>query len=163
MASEDLFPNEMTEETDLAQELERSEETMEHDNDNGNDDDGKATDEDGATTNSALANPASSKTIRLLDSNGGKASAEHEHEAKLTQLPMARIRNIMKLDPDLQIASNEAVFAVTRAVELFIESLARESFSYTAQSKKKTVQKRDVELAISAVDSLMFLDGAMNF
>lgn len=69
----------------------------------------------------------------------------------------------MKLDPDLQTASNEAVFAVTRAVELFIESLARESFTYTAQAKKKTIQKRDVELAISAVDSLTFLDGALNF
>lgn len=76
---------------------------------------------------------------------------------------MGRIRNIMKLDPDLQTASNEAVFAVTRAVELFIESLARESFTYTAQAKKKTIQKRDVELAISAVDSLTFLDGALNF
>lgn len=94
--------------------------------------------------------------------NGSKPS-EPEHEAKLTQLPMGRIRNIMKLDPDLQIASNESVFAVTRAVELFIESLAREAFTYTAQAKKKTVQKRDVELAISAVDSLTFLDGAMNF
>lgn len=76
---------------------------------------------------------------------------------------MARIRNIMKLDPDLQIASNEAVFAVTKAVELFIESLAREAYTYTAQAKKKTIQKRDVDLAISAVDSLMFLDGALNF
>ncbi|XP_060660877.1 DNA polymerase epsilon subunit 4 [Drosophila nasuta] len=159
MASEDLFPNELTEETDLAQELQGSEELMDHENGNDDhDDDEKATGEDGATTNVATNGNESSKAT----TNGGKA-AEHEHEAKLTQLPMARIRNIMKLDPDLQIASNEAVFAVTRAVELFIESLARESFSYTAQSKKKTVQKRDVELAISAVDSLMFLDGAMNF
>ncbi|XP_062135647.1 DNA polymerase epsilon subunit 4 [Drosophila sulfurigaster albostrigata] len=160
MASEDLFPNELTEETDLAQELQGSEELMDHENGNNDDydDDEKATDEDGTTTNVATNGKELSKTT----TNGGK-SAEHEHEAKLTQLPMARIRNIMKLDPDLQIASNEAVFAVTRAVELFIESLARESFSYTAQSKKKTVQKRDVELAISAVDSLMFLDGAMNF
>ncbi|KAH8399331.1 hypothetical protein KR215_007839 [Drosophila sulfurigaster] len=160
MASEDLFPNELTEETDLAQELQGSEELMDHENGNNddNDDDEKATDEDGATTNVATNGKELSKTT----TNGCK-TAEHEHEAKLTQLPMARIRNIMKLDPDLQIASNEAVFAVTRAVELFIESLARESFSYTAQSKKKTVQKRDVELAISAVDSLLFLDGAMNF
>ncbi|XP_053963699.1 DNA polymerase epsilon subunit 4 [Anastrepha ludens] len=84
-------------------------------------------------------------------------------EARLFQLPLTRVRNLMKLDPDMNIASMEAVFVVTRSTELFIESLAREAFSYTAQSKKKTVQKRDVDLAISSVDSLMFLDGAMNF
>lgn len=69
----------------------------------------------------------------------------------------------MKLDPDLNITTNEALFLVTRATELFIESLSVESYSFTAQAKKKTVQKRDVDLAISAVDSLMFLDGAMTF
>lgn len=69
----------------------------------------------------------------------------------------------MKLDPDLSIASNEAVFLVTRATELFIQSLAQESYNFTVEAKKKTVQKRDVDLAIDAVDSLMFLDGAMTF
>ncbi|XP_004517592.1 DNA polymerase epsilon subunit 4 [Ceratitis capitata] len=91
------------------------------------------------------------------------ASENVAPEARLFQLPLSRIRNLMKLDPDLNIASNEAVFVVARSTELFIESLAREAFSYTTQSKKKTVQKRDVDLAISSVDSLMFLDGAMNF
>ncbi|XP_036347478.1 DNA polymerase epsilon subunit 4 [Rhagoletis pomonella] len=84
-------------------------------------------------------------------------------EQRLFQLPQTRIKNLMKLDPDMNLASAEAVFVVTRATELFIESLASEAFSYTTQSKKKTVQKRDVDLAISSVDSLMFLDGAMNF
>lgn len=84
-------------------------------------------------------------------------------KGKLFQLPLTRIRNIMKLDPELHIASNEAVFLVTRATELFIESLAQESYSFTIEAKKKTVQKRDVDLAIEAVDSLMFLDGAMTF
>lgn len=69
----------------------------------------------------------------------------------------------MKLDPDLQLASNEAVFLVTRATELFIESLAQESYTFTVEAKKKTIQKRDVDSAIEAVDSLMFLDGAMTF
>lgn len=93
--------------------------------------------------------------------NGNKAPADNE--AKMTQLPLARIRNIMKLDPDLHMANNEAVFIVAKAVELFIASLSRESYTYTAQSKTKTIQKRDVDMAISAVDSLLFLDGAMNF
>jgi DNA polymerase epsilon subunit 4 len=51
---------------------------------------------------------------------------------------------------------------VSKALELFIESLAVESFSYTAHAKKKTVSKEDVTRAIGAVDSLAFLDGAMD-
>ncbi|XP_014092074.1 DNA polymerase epsilon subunit 4 isoform X1 [Bactrocera oleae] len=94
--------------------------------------------------------------VAATSENGGP-------EVRLFQLPLTRIRNLMKLDPDMNIASTEAVFVVTRSTELFIESLAREAFSYTTQSKKKTMQKRDVDLAISSVDSLMFLDGAMNF
>lgn len=68
----------------------------------------------------------------------------------------------MKADSDVTLINTEAAFAIAKATELFIESLARESFSYTAKSKRKTVQKRDVDLAISNVDALMFLEGAMD-
>ena len=55
----------------------------------------------------------------------------------------------------------DAVFMVSKALELFIESLAVESFSYTNSSKKKTISKDDVFKAIDAVDALAFLDGAL--
>lgn len=69
----------------------------------------------------------------------------------------------MKVDPDVTLIQNECAFLVAKATELFIESLARESFVHTAQAKKKTVQKRDVDMAIANVDALVFLEGAMNF
>ncbi|XP_017008035.2 DNA polymerase epsilon subunit 4 [Drosophila takahashii] len=155
MASEDLFENEFSEEADL--EIQQAMETEAEEP--GED---KETSE--VIEETPENPPAESATEPVADkplTNGTKPSADHE--AKMTQLPLARIRNIMKLDPDLHMANNEAVFTVAKAVELFIASLSRESYTYTAQSKKKTVQKRDVEMAISAVDSLMFLDGAMNF
>lgn len=108
------------------------------------------------TESADIAEVATAEKVAATSENGGP-------EVRLFQLPLTRIRNLMKLDPDMNIASTEAVFVVTRSTELFIESLAREAFSYTTQSKKKTMQKRDVDLAISSVDSLMFLDGAMNF
>jgi DNA polymerase epsilon subunit 4 len=40
--------------------------------------------------------------------------------------------------------------------------LSKEAYSYTSQSKKKTVQKRDVEQAIDAVDALAFLEGVLD-
>ena len=68
----------------------------------------------------------------------------------------------MKMEPDVTMASQDAVFLITKAIELFIESLAMESYTYTANQKKKTVSRQDVEKAIDAVDALAFLDGAMD-
>ena len=86
-----------------------------------------------------------------------------ERSATSVNLPQARVKHIMKLDPEVSIISTECVFLVTKATELFIESLARESFVHTAQANKKTVQNRDVDMAIASVDALVFLEGAMNF
>ena len=38
-----------------------------------------------------------------------------EKTEKLVQLPIARIRNIMKMDQEVHIASQEAVFLITKA------------------------------------------------
>lgn len=76
---------------------------------------------------------------------------------------VARVKHIMKADPDVTLITSECTFLVSKATELFIESLAREAFLHTSQAKKKTVQKRDVDAAIENVESLMFLEGMMNF
>lgn len=82
-------------------------------------------------------------------------------EQRLTQLPLSRIRALMKLNPDAGLASSEAIFLMCKATELFIESLTKESFVYTAEARKRTVQRKDVEKAIESVDALMFLEGAL--
>eukprot|EP00095_Tigriopus_kingsejongensis_P010804 snap_masked-scaffold1931_size24754-processed-gene-0.5 protein:Tk10804 transcript:snap_masked-scaffold1931_size24754-processed-gene-0.5-mRNA-1 annotation:"dna polymerase epsilon subunit 4-like" len=91
------------------------------------------------------------------DSPGAGESSE-----KMVQLPLGRVKHIMKMDPDTKMASQEAVFLITKVTELFVQSLARESFSYTSQNKKKTLSKPDVERAIDSVDALAFLEGAMD-
>ncbi len=87
---------------------------------------------------------------------------EATKDEKLYKFPLGRVKTIMKLDPDVTMASQEAVFAITKAIELFVESLAVEAYSYTSASKKKTISKADVETAIDNVDCLAFLDGAMD-
>lgn len=88
---------------------------------------------------------------------------EKATEERLSQLPLSRIKSIMKLDPELNLVSSDSVFLMSKVTELFIKSLARESFVFVEQGKKKTVQKKDVESAINAVDALMFLEGALDF
>ncbi|XP_013790553.1 DNA polymerase epsilon subunit 4-like [Limulus polyphemus] len=78
---------------------------------------------------------------------------------KLVRIPLTRVKHLMKLDPDVTLASQEAVFLIARATELFVDSLAKEAFSFTSQAKKKTLQKKDIDSCIEVVDALYFLEG----
>lgn len=85
-----------------------------------------------------------------------------QDRSKLIQLPLGRIKNIMKLDPDANMMSKEAIFMVGKATELFIECLSKECM-VQKDPKKKTIQKRDVDQVFASADSLMFLEGAIDF
>jgi len=91
-----------------------------------------------------------------------KEVEEKEAGEKLFRFPLGTIKRIVKMDPDVTMTSSDGVFVISKAVELFVESLAIESYTYTANSKKKTISRQDVEKAIDAVDALAFLDGAMD-
>ncbi|XP_043579357.1 DNA polymerase epsilon subunit 4 isoform X1 [Bombus pyrosoma] len=90
------------------------------------------------------------------------ARIDEEQKEKLVKLPLGRIKTIIKMDPEVNMVNQEAVFLITKSTELFIDSLTKESYKYTARMKKKTLQKRDVESAIDNVDALVFLEGMLN-
>ena len=46
---------------------------------------------------------------------------EKQSNSRLAQLPHTRVRNMMKLDSDLHIASQDSVFLVTKAAVSYIE------------------------------------------
>ncbi|XP_035911275.1 DNA polymerase epsilon subunit 4 [Anopheles stephensi] len=96
------------------------------------------------------------------DDNAASTKVLAAPEERLATFPFARIKQIMKLDPDVGIVTAEAIFVVTKAAELFLQTLAKDASSHTLTSKKKTMSKRDVEVAIDNVDALMFLEGMMN-
>lgn len=120
-------------------------------------------------TESLLADQSLDKENNLNTLNGNEKAPEEDIQKdaskstlnKMVQLPLGRVKHIMKMDPDTKMASQEAVFLIAKVTELFVESLAKESFSYTSQNKKKTLSKPDVDRAIDAVDCLAFLEGAL--
>jgi len=99
-----------------------------------------------------------------LEEKGDSLSSKQpeSHEGKV-RLPLARIKTIMKTDPDVTMTSQESAVLIAKATELFVQELTKEVFSYTLQAKRKTVQRKDLELAIDRIDSLAFLEGAMEF
>ncbi|XP_059473773.1 DNA polymerase epsilon subunit 4-like [Neocloeon triangulifer] len=78
---------------------------------------------------------------------------------KIVRLPLSRIKQIIKLDEDVDRVNGEAAFLVAKAAELFIQSFAKEVYKVTARSKKKTVQLRDINTCIDEVMCMQFLEG----
>ncbi|XP_049866479.1 DNA polymerase epsilon subunit 4 [Pectinophora gossypiella] len=99
---------------------------------------------------------------RITQNQNKVQKSEVVKNSHAPKLAMGRIKNIMKMDPDVNIVQQDAVFLVTKATEMFLETLANETYSYLPKNKK-TINKKELDLAINRVDSLCFLEGAMDF
>lgn len=82
--------------------------------------------------------------------------------ARLAKLPLTRVKALVKADPDVSLASQEAVFVLARAAELFVETIAKDAFVYAQQGKRKTLQRKDLDNAIEAMDEFAFLEGTLD-
>ena len=90
-----------------------------------------------------------------MDQQQTSDSNKHKH----VQLPLTRVRMMIKSDPDVSIVGQEALMVITKATEMFISYVARESYTQTLQAKRKTIQKRDFDACIPLRDELAFLEG----
>ena len=88
------------------------------------------------------------------DTVGGR----HRH----VQLPLNRVRMMIKSDPDVSIVGQESLMVIAKATEMFIAYVARESYTQTLQAKRKTIQKRDFDACIPPRDELAFLEGTID-
>lgn len=124
---------------------------------------------------------STAESVPLMEVEKPHGITEEKTE-KLVRFPLTRVKHLVKMDPDVHLCSQEALFLISKATvpiaifkntlwyvtkslelqELFVECLAVESYTFTAQAKKKTVQKRDVEQCIEAVDALVFLEGVID-
>uniref|UniRef100_A0A4W5P6H2 DNA polymerase epsilon subunit 4 n=1 Tax=Hucho hucho TaxID=62062 RepID=A0A4W5P6H2_9TELE len=81
---------------------------------------------------------------------------------RLAKLPLSRIKALMKADPDVSLASQESVFIIAKATELFVEMIAKDALVYAQQGKRKTLQRKDLDNAIEAIDEFAFLEGTLD-
>jgi len=73
------------------------------------------------------------------------------------QLPLARIKKIMKSDEDVRMISAEAPVLFAKACELFILELTLRSWMHSEESKRRTLQRNDIAAAITKTDVFDFL------
>jgi len=79
-----------------------------------------------------------------------------------TRLPPGKIRTIMRIDPDVQLTSQEAAFLMTKSTEMFIEYVAEMSYKKTVEGGRRVVTAADVKHATSQPDNLVFLEGVLD-
>ncbi|XP_028352885.1 DNA polymerase epsilon subunit 4 isoform X1 [Physeter macrocephalus] len=107
---------------------------------------------------------AGNGAFREEEGTGGDAAAPQPHAptsapgARLSRLPLARVKALVKADPDVTLAGQEAIFILARAAELFVETIAKDAYCCAQQGKRKTLQRRDLDNAIEAVDEFAFLE-----
>ncbi|KAJ7571397.1 hypothetical protein O6H91_01G162000 [Diphasiastrum complanatum] len=80
----------------------------------------------------------------------GDIAAENAIGEAPPPFPLARIKRIIRLDKDIKLLSSDGVLAITRATQLFLETLASASYSSMLKSKRKSIRLPDVEMAIKS-------------
>ena len=73
-------------------------------------------------------------------------------------LPLARIKRIMKSDEDVRMISAEAPVLFAKACEIFVLELAVRSWCAANKNKRKVISKDDVDTAIKTTAFFDFLE-----
>jgi histone H3/H4 len=70
-----------------------------------------------------------------------KEQVEDEEEGKKKSLlfPLATVKRIVKLDPEVKNISKDALMMITKAAECFIETCAQRTSAIAKANKKKTI------------------------
>jgi DNA polymerase epsilon subunit 4 len=72
-------------------------------------------------------------------------------------LPLARVKKLVKMDPDVKQITQNAAKVLTKATELFVAYLVRKAHERTVQEKRKIIQYQDCAMAVQQYDTLEFL------
>ncbi|ESN90139.1 hypothetical protein HELRODRAFT_182743 [Helobdella robusta] len=71
------------------------------------------------------------------------------------QLPISRIRTIMKSSPEVNSIGNDSLFLIAKATELFVQNLAQ--LAYEKSCNKELVDYNDLADIINKKEQLQFL------
>ncbi|XXG65605.1 hypothetical protein AAC387_Pa05g3264 [Persea americana] len=86
---------------------------------------------------------------------------EKIRDFKQHELPFARIKRIMKSNPEVKMVSADAPVLLAKACELFIMELTLISWLHAEEEKRRTVRKSDLGDAIRHKETFHFLDDAI--
>ncbi|KAL2414770.1 Transcriptional activator HAP5 [Exophiala dermatitidis] len=80
-----------------------------------------------------------------------------EHNFKFHQLPLARIKKVMKADPEVKMISAEAPILFAKGCDIFITELTMRAWIHAEDNKRRTLQRSDIAAALAKSDMFDFL------
>lgn len=81
----------------------------------------------------------------------------NDHEFKIHQLPLARIKKVMKADEDVKMISAEAPILFAKGCDIFITELTKRAWIHAEENKRRTLQRSDIASALQKSDMFDFL------
>jgi DNA polymerase epsilon subunit 4 len=90
-------------------------------------------------------------------------SAQNENENKkertsLIRFPLAKIKNIMKLDNDIKLCQKDAYTVIGKMTEMFLQELARGAYAVCKSCRRKTINLEDINSAIKMDPKMGFIN-----
>ncbi|KAL4065064.1 histone-fold-containing protein [Scleroderma citrinum] len=72
-------------------------------------------------------------------------------------LPLARIKKVMKSDPDVKMIAADAPILFCKACEIFIAEITARAFIIADSNKRRTLSRADIAKALAKSDQFDFL------
>ena len=95
--------------------------------------------------------------LREMHSLGTNKPQNEQDFKNHNDLPLARIKRIMKSDEDVRMIAAEAPVLFAKACEMFILEMTLRSWHYSENNRRKTLTKDDVRECIGYTDIFDFL------
>jgi len=99
----------------------------------------------------------SAEVERKLQEKREEIQSMDSEALKCHQLPLARVKKIMKSDEEVRMISAEVPALFAQACELFIIEMSLRAWKSTVDSNRKTLQRSDVSAAVAHTDMFDFL------
>ena len=93
--------------------------------------------------------------------NNENVQDENENKKERTSLirfPLAKIKNIMKLDNDIKLCQKDAYTVIGKITEIFLQELARGAYAVCKSCRRKTINLEDINSAIKMDPKMGFIN-----
>ena len=81
-----------------------------------------------------------------------------KEKSSFIRFPLAKIKNIIKLDSDIKLCQKDAYTVIGKLTELFLQDLAQGAYSVCKSCKRKTINLEDINSAIKMNPKMGFIN-----
>ena len=81
-----------------------------------------------------------------------------KEKTSFIRFPLAKIKNIIKLDSDIKLCQKDSYTVIGKLTELFLQDLAQGAYSVCKSCKRKTINLEDINSAIKMNPKMGFIN-----